>query len=1323
MQSGDIIADRFELEELAGSGGMGDVFRARDKLSGQIVAVKIVRDGRAPEEARFDREALVLSELRHPGIVRFIAHGVTDDARPYIVTEWLEGEDLANVLRRRRRLSVEESVTVIRGAAEALSEAHKNGIIHRDLKPSNLFLVGGDLTRVKLIDFGIAKLKAKTRLTQTGMTLGTPGYMAPEQARSGAVLDVRADVFALGCVLFECLTGQQVFGGEHVMAILAKILFDEAPRVREICPEVPPPVDALVARLLAKEPDDRPSDGAALAKELAGVLDFNLAVDDDILEAVSALSTELTDNERQLLSVVLMGPALSPERSNETTLGPTQINVHRNELRRAADVRGGRFELLADGSIIVTLSGTRVATDQAAQAARCALALRALSEKRPIALATGYGKVTGKLPTGDVIDRAARLLSARTMAAPRSVREAPDSDLPPPLSVHLSPIGIDEVTSGLLDARFVVRRAGEDLELHGERSSADESWGRTLLGKPTAFVGRDREIAAIETIFAESIEEPMAQAVLITAAPGMGKSRLLHEVVRQIKRRYEGVEVWVGWGDSLRAGSAFSLLGQALRGACGILDGESLAVRREKLTARMSRHLPPADAARAAEFLGELIGTPLPAESSAPLRAARQDAQLMGEQMRAAWEELVAAECSVRPVLLVLEDLHWGDLPTVRFIDAALGALKDRPFMVLASARPEVHSVFPKLWGDRRVHELRLKELTRKASERLVKQALGGAVERSTLERVVTQAEGNVLYLEELIRAIAEGRGDALPESVVAMVEARLEGLEGEARRLLRAASVFGEVFWEGGVMALLGTGLKPSPVGDWIAALVEREVLVRRPESRFPGERELSFRHTLLREGAYAMLTEVDRRLGHRLAGEWLERSGETDPMVLAEHFERGGDQARAGSYYLRAAEQAYRGGDSAAAIARAKKGLARGVSASTRVALLGLLCDISAWRSDWSTGAAHAEEVMGLARPGSLPWCRAMIAKLGDAMRLGDIDAFIAMLDKVRGVDPDPDAAGIVANTFVLSVCLLDSRGRIDFAEVILRRMKEFIGPIAERDPIARGWMHIPRAYHELWVNEDPWTAYRQAEAARASFLEANHRRGVMVAQIFLGMSAWCLGSLERAERELSAIQVADEELGVFASFRPFCLIGVLSDRGMLHEARREATQMIEGARARGVRLDEGRGRWALAEVLRRQGELELAEREALAARKLLAVAVLDGAAAATTLAAVQLAQGRAKEALETVEATMGLYEALRAFGFKGGFARLVYAEALLATGEVESATAMLSAGRERLLAEAARVTDPKMRRSFLRSVPEHARTLELLSEWPESELVMAE
>jgi tetratricopeptide (TPR) repeat protein len=446
---------------------------------------------------------------------------------------------------------------------------------------------------------------------------------------------------------------------------------------------------------------------------------------------------------------------------------------------------------------------------------------------------------------------------------------------------------------------------------------------------------------------------------------------------------------------------------------------------------------------------------------------------------------------------------------------------------------------------------------------------------------------------------------------------------------------------------------------------------------------------------------------------------------MTLAEHFERGGDPARAGSLYLRAAEQAYRGGDSAAALARAKKGLTCGPRDPVRVSLLGLLCEIAGWRNDRSAGAAGAMDVMSLAAPGSVPWCRGAIAKLGDAMRRGDIDAFIATLDQVRAVDPSPEAAGIVANTLVLAVSLLDSRGRIDLAEIILRRMQDFIGPIAERDPVARGWLHISRAYHELWVNEDPWAAHRRSEAARESFLEANHRRGALVAQIFLGMSAWCLGGLERAATELGAIQVEDEELGMFAPFRPFCLIGVLCDRGLLKQARGEAERMIRVASAKGGGIDEGRGRWALAEVLRRQGDLAAAALEAVAACRLLEPAVLDAAAAAMTLAAIELAQGRATDALATAEAAMGRHEALRAFGFKGGFARLVHAEALAAAGEAEAASAALSAARERLLAQAARITDPKVRRSFLRDVPEHARTLELLSEWPdlENDLVVVE
>src|SRR5262249_13679472 len=158
-------------------------------------------------------------------------------------------------------------------------------------------------------------------------------------------------------------------------------------------------------------------------------------------------------------------------------------------------------------------------------------------------------------------------------------------------------------------------------------------------------------------------------------------------------------------------------------------------------------------------------------------------------------------QAAAYPVLLVLEDLHWGDFGTVRFIDAALRDRSRRPWMVLALARPEVYEVFPKLWAERQnVQAIRLKELSRKAGERLVRQVLGASIGPETIERLVKVAEGNAFYLEELIRAAAEGKDGALPDTVLAMVETRLSRLTLEARRVLRAASVFGEVCWESGV-------------------------------------------------------------------------------------------------------------------------------------------------------------------------------------------------------------------------------------------------------------------------------------------------------------------------------------------------------------------------------------------------------------------------------------------------------------------------------------------------------------------------------------------
>ncbi len=1284
MTPGERFGDRFELEQPIGSGGMGTVYRARDPVSGETVAIKVISDGQSHRTERFAREAKVLAELSHPGIVRYISHGVTPSGELFLVMEWIDGEILKTRLQRGP-LGAGEAVTLATRIAEALGAAHAHGVVHRDLKPSNLILPGGRVDEVKVIDFGIAQREGKTQLTQTGMTLGTPGYMAPEQARSGGQIDARADVFALGCVLFQCLTGVPPFDGDSAAAILAKILFGTAPRVSQRWPEVPESLDALVAQMLAQDPALRPSNGAHLAAALAALGPLTQTTTQ---RERAARPRETAGGERRMLAVVMLGPAADGDWPLE------------DPLRCAVAPYGGRLEQLADGSAVVVLDPDhQAATDQAAQAARCALALSAIAADRPLAIAMGRTELGLRLPEGDVIDRASRLVA-------QDVRQPDDLPL----------IALDDVIAGLLDARFDVIEHDSQLVLCGERPVMQGA--RTLLGRPTTCVGRDWELGALAGLLDESIEEPAARVAVVTAAAGMGKSRLRAEFVRRTRERYRGVAIWLGRGDSLRAGSTLDLLARTLRGALGILDGEPLSDRHAKLRARVTEHVPPGDRPRVTAFLGELIGAPLPDDehgdagaASAALRAARQDAQLMSEQMRKAWLDFLRAETTARPVLLVLEDLHWGDFGTVRFVDAALRDLGKQPWMLLALARPEVFEVFPRLWADRQnVQELRLKELGRKAGERLVRQVLGDAVGSDTVERLVKQADGNAFYLEELIRAVAEGKHAALPETVLAMVETRLARLPFEARRVLRAASVFGEVCWDSGVALVLGEAMDAATAGEWLARLVEQELLVARPDSRFPGERELAFRHALLREGAYATLTADDARLGHRRAGEWLERRGEADPMVLAGHFQRGGEAARAAGCYLRAAEQAMHVLDHDGALARTDLGLACDPPPELRIALLGIRCQAS--QRVPRIAIAEAEELLRTAPRGSVPWVQGMAAYHVGALMTGRIDDLLASVAQLPGVTAAPEAAGPMSLLFLIGVVLLDMIGRVPQGTALEEPFRALVRQRGDQE-LVRLWWNFGVGMRAAYAHDDPWTALVHSDAIQPIFDAIGGELVFLDMQLTRGMNQWYLGALASAAQVLEGIPAADTALGLASSLRRFSLAWLYADRGDLDEAHALATQLAESCRAHRDRVGEARGRWVLAEVLRRQGDLDGAEREIQGALTLAIPIEQPGALA--TLSALRLAQGRAADALAAGEDALARGAAIGGCGmFRGAFVRLAHAEALHATGAHDAARRAIADARARLLTIADRIADPGYRASFLADVPENARTLALAAAW---------
>jgi serine/threonine protein kinase len=268
---GERIAERYEVEELVGHGGMSSVYRARDSLLERHVALKILHEQYNADEdfvERFKREARSVAQLQHPNIVTVIDRG-EEDGRQFIVFEYIDGENLKERAVRKGRLPIREALVIAVEVARGLAFAHQNGIIHRDVKPQNVLLNGDG--QAKVTDFGIARTLDTDGMTQTGTVLGTSNYIAPEQA-SGQRVDAHSDVYALGAVLYELLAGDVPFPGESFVAVAMKHLHEPPPNLLDVRQEVPVRVAAAVDRALEKDPGQRFASMADFAAELDACL-------------------------------------------------------------------------------------------------------------------------------------------------------------------------------------------------------------------------------------------------------------------------------------------------------------------------------------------------------------------------------------------------------------------------------------------------------------------------------------------------------------------------------------------------------------------------------------------------------------------------------------------------------------------------------------------------------------------------------------------------------------------------------------------------------------------------------------------------------------------------------------------------------------------------------------------------------------------------------------------------------------------------------------------------------------------------------------------
>jgi len=366
--TGRTIAGRYNILRRLGEGGMGVVYSAMDTRLEKQVAIKVLKEDfahRSDVVARFTQEAKSAARIKHENVLDVTDYGATEDGSFYIAMELLVGTDLADVLQKEGAIELHRALNVAIQVTRALGAAHGKGIVHRDLKPENVFLVRADDGRevVKIVDFGIAQMKDMTgqggkKLTQTGMIFGTPEYMSPEQAK-GAAIDHRVDIYAVGVILYEMAAGRTPFVGDSFMGILTQHLYEPAPAILSLNPnaQITPEYEAVIARALAKNPDERYQSMQELCDDLIKVRDG---------ARPTAITAVLSTPSKPQVGVGLITSAATGNYTAAHTMEMPRQDAAKSKSLLMLGVGLGAAILLAGGAVALNQMSTSSAQQQRA---------------------------------------------------------------------------------------------------------------------------------------------------------------------------------------------------------------------------------------------------------------------------------------------------------------------------------------------------------------------------------------------------------------------------------------------------------------------------------------------------------------------------------------------------------------------------------------------------------------------------------------------------------------------------------------------------------------------------------------------------------------------------------------------------------------------------------------------------------------------------------------------------------------------------------------------------------------------------------------------